>query len=350
MKLTFTLSLSLLLLGGCSKSNYEKDLPVRPVKMIEVSAGSIFEKDFQGTIASDKESRLGFRSTGQIIELAVEEGDFVSKGDLIAALDDKDFQNQLIADRTAFETAQTQYERNKRLSAKEAISDQDLEVSRINLERARAAYENSKSQLQDLKIYAPFDGIIEERQVVNFQRVSAGQEIVKLVDTKDLIVKFTVADKNINYLQLDPEFIVTIDILPEKKFKAKIRNYINASTSGFGIPVKLEINDPEFKNYLDQIKPGFAASIHMKVMDGESSGKIIIPNTAIASDPVDKQPYVWVIDPELMQVSRQDISINRMVETDQVEVTQGLSQGATIVFAGVNRLQEGQKVKKIANN
>lgn len=132
--------------------------------------------------------------SGQIINLPVIEGEKVKKGQLIAAIDPRDIALQYAADKSAYETAAAQVERNKRLLARQAISLQEYEISLSNYQKAKSAFELSSNNMRDTKLTAPFDGSIETRLVENYQRVNSGEGIVQLVNTKKLRIKFTIPD------------------------------------------------------------------------------------------------------------------------------------------------------------
>lgn len=100
-----------------------------PRKDGQVESRSEIRKDFSGIVEAVDYVKLAFRVSGQIINLPVVEGQRVKKGQLIAAIDPRDLALQYAADKSAYETAAAQVERNKRLLARQAISVQEYEIS-----------------------------------------------------------------------------------------------------------------------------------------------------------------------------------------------------------------------------
>lgn len=328
---------------SCGKKNESEQAQMRPVKVITIESTSEFQKKFSGVVEAINLTNLAFRVSGQIINFPVSEGQMVKKGDLIAELDTRELDLVYSADKAAFETAQAQYERAKRLVAKEAISMQEFEVNKASYERSKSAFENSKNNIRDAKLYAPFAGVIQETLVENFQRVSQGNTIVKLVNPNNLQINFTIPDNHLYFLQNNPSYTVSFDIIKGKKFKARLHNYTEISSDGSGIPVSLVIDDPSFKEVDVVIKPGFACNVEMNIQTQNILGKnlITIPLTAVFSDK-NNAKNVWVVTAN--EVKQRQIVTGKLIGDDAIVVESGLSDGEVIVVAGVTQLKEGDKV------
>lgn len=175
---------ALILLTACGQKKEDSVTTVRPVKTARVESRSEIRKDFSGIVEAVDYVKLAFRVSGQIINLPVVEGQRVKKGQLIAAIDPRDLALQYAADKSAYETAAAQVERNKRLLARQAISVQEYEISVSTFQQKKSAYELSSNNMRDTRLTAPFDGSIEKRLVENYQRVNSGEGIVQLVNTK----------------------------------------------------------------------------------------------------------------------------------------------------------------------
>lgn len=323
---------------------------VRPVKVMEVKQSNTFEKNFAGVVESNKVSVLGFRYSGQLVNLSVNDGDWLNKGQLIAKQDPKDRQLQLDADKASFLAAQSQYERYKVLLARQAISKQELEVAETSFQKAKAVYENTQNMVADLNLYAPFTGFVLKKSVENYQTVQAGQEVVKFVDPSDLVVKLTLADKNLDYLLTKPTFKVSVETITGVIFNAVVRDYVDASPYGLGIPVTLRIEDPKYNQYRKAIKPGFSVNVVMTVTDKlQKNSEVIVPLVAVASETNTKKNYVWLVDSKAGVVSKRYVQIGPLSGVDNIAIKSGLSSGDVVVTAGVYQLAEGQKVKILPN-
>lgn len=343
----FVLAFSLFL-TACGQKKEDKGATIRPVKTAIVESRSEIKKDFSGIVEAVDYVKLAFRVSGQIVNLPVIEGEKVKKGQLIAAIDPRDIALQYAADKSAYETAAAQVERNKRLLARQAISLQEYEISLSNYQRAKSAFELSTNNLRDTKLTAPFDGSIETRLVENYQRVNSGEGIVQLVNTKKLRIKFTIPDAYLYLLRSsDQKFRVEFDTYKGQVFNAKLEEYLDISTDGTGIPVTITIDDPAFDRALYDVKPGFTCSIRFSANVGPflEESMTVVPLSALFGESDGKKIYVWVVNDN--QVSRREVSVMSPTGEAQAFITKGLKAGEKVITAGVNQLVEGERVRII---
>ena len=335
-----------LFLTACGQKKEDKEAIIRPVKTAIVESRSEIKKDFSGIVEAVDYVKLAFRVSGQIINLPVIEGEKVKKGQLIAAIDPRDIALQYAEDKSAYETAAAQVERNKRLLARQAISLQEYEISLSNYQKAKSAFELSSNNMRDTKLTAPFDGSIETRLVENYQRVNSGEGIVQLVNTKKLRIKFTIPDAYLYLLRSNNQkFQVEFDTYRGQAFNAKLEEYLDISTDGTGIPVTITIDDPAFNRALYDVKPGFTCSIRFSANVGPflEESMTVVPLSAIFGESNGKKMYVWVLNGN--QVNRREVSVMSPTGEAQAFITKGLKAGEKVIIAGVNQLVEGETVK-----
>lgn len=284
---------------------------------------------------TDHQPAGGRRTTGQ-------------KGQLIAAIDPRDLALQYAADKSAYETAAAQVERNKRLLARQAISVQEYEISVSTFQQKKSAYELSSNNMRDTKLTAPFDGSIEKRLVENYQRVNSGEGIVQLVNTKKLRIKFTIPDAYLYLLRSkDQHFRVEFDTYRGHIFNAKLEEYLDISTDGTGIPVTITIDDPAFDHALYEVKPGFTCSIRFSADVGPflEETMTVVPLSAIFGESEGNKTYVWVLNGN--QVNRREVTVYSPTGDAQAFISKGLKAGETVIIAGVTQLVEGETVKEL---
>ena len=176
-----TLFLVLAMVTAC---DYMPNKPVKPrvVRVETAEYARYVNKDFAGLSTADDATNLAFKVAGQVLSVPVAKGDSVAKGALLAVLDPRDIKLQVEANRSAYEEARSRLERAKRLRDHDAVSQQEYESAQTLYSQARSAYNNSVDLLKDTRLRAPFSGVIERVYVDAFQRVSAGQTILRLVN------------------------------------------------------------------------------------------------------------------------------------------------------------------------
>lgn len=337
-------------LMSCSQPPVKEQGP-RPVKLEEVTSLDMVEKSFSGVVSPDQFSDLAFKMSGPLISLNVEEGQKVRTGQIVAEIDPQDFKWDYEAKMASFQTAQAQLQRAERLLAKQAISQQEYESTKAAYSNAQAAFENSQNTLEQTKLRAPFDGFIQKKYVENYQKVQMGQGIVCLINPNKLQVQFTMPETNITYFSTPYSIFVEFDNYKGTRFKAKVKEYVEASPDGSGVPVFLYIDDPEFNLNKYKVAVGFSCRVILNIESKSfNEGAVLIPLSAIVADePNSGNKYVFVYNPQTSKVERRKITEKELVGKDGVVVTEGLKAGEQIVTAGVTRLVDGQQVKVLTD-
>lgn len=336
------LSLLLLLLCGCQQraAEHESKAP-RPVKAITLHDLTTAERDFVGLATPDDAVNLAFKIGGRIIRIPVSKGRRVSRGELIAELDPREVELEVEANRTAYEEAQSQLERMKRLLSHEAISVQEYEVAMTRHAQAKSTYESSLSLLSDTRLTAPFDGVIERTAVDNFERVSAGQLIARLVNPATRTVSFTTPEGALHLLE-EPStrYRVSFDNYPGVVFEARLKNYARTSADASGFPTSLLVENPDTARY--PISPGMSCRITLLFKE-PLQGAVSVPLTAIYA-PVQGGDYLWVINKE-HRVELRRVELGEPFGNDRILIDSGVRAGERVVTAGVYRLQAGDEVR-----
>ena len=184
----------------------------------------------------------------------------------------------------------------------------------------------------------------------NYQKVQAGQGIVFLINPNKLQVVFTMPESNINYFSSPYSVYVEFDNYKGVRFKAKVKEYVEASPDGSGVPVYLYIDDPNFNLEKYKVAVGFSCRVILNV-DSESftQGAVLVPLAAVVADDANSDKYVFVYNGQSQKVERRKITESMLIGKDGVIVTDGLRPGEQVVSAGATRLVDGQQVKVLTD-
>ena len=158
-------------------------------------------------------------------------------------------------------------------------------------------------------------------------------------------------ETNITYFSTPYTIYVEFDNYKGVRFKAKVKEYVEASPDGSGVPVFLYIDDPEFNLEKYKIAVGFSCRVILNIESQSfNEGAVLIPLSAVVADEVNSDnKFVFVYNPQTQKVERRKITEKELVGKDGVVVTEGLKAGEQIVTAGVTRLVEGQQVKVLTD-
>lgn len=336
-------------LVSCSQPPVKEQGP-RPVKLAEVTSLNVVEKSFSGVVSPDQFSDLAFKMSGPLISLNVEEGQKVRTGQVVAEIDPQDFKWEYEAKKSSFQTAEAQLQRAAKLLSKQAISKQEYETTEASYSNAKAAFEYAQNQLAQTKLRAPFDGFIQKKYVENYQKVQTGQAIVCLINPSKLQVQFTMPETNIVYFSTPYSVYVEFDNYKGIRFKAKVKEYVEASPDGSGVPVFLYIDDPRFNLDKYKVAVGFSCRVILNIESQSfNEGAVLVPISAVVASESNDDKFVFVYNTTTEKVEQRLIKEVELVGKDNVVVTEGLKAGDRVVSAGATRLVDGQQVKVLTD-
>lgn len=184
---------------------------------------------------------LSFQVSGQISKMLKEEGDHVKKGELVAVLDDKDYKANFEKASADIEKtlalkndAQSKYERNLPLCAKDIVSKQDCDTLLHTKDKSNADYNSAvaqktfaNNQLGYTKIYAPEDGIITVRVQENGATVAKGQPVYTMAKTKPVWIRAYVNETDLGNIKYGMKVKVYTDTVnPQTGKKREYNGYI----------------------------------------------------------------------------------------------------------------------------
>ena len=331
-----------LLVVACAGESIQPPLP-RPVKTTVVSSLRYVSRDFAALTIADEASNLAFKIGGRIVDIPVAKGQAVRRGQLLAALDDRDVRLQVDASSAAFNEAESRLARGRRLLSHNAISEQEVETLENSVAQARSAYNNALDMLADTRITAPFDGVVERTYADAFQRVASGETVVRIVTPLSTTVSFT-APENVIQLFSKPttSFSVEFDAFPGVRFNAVMKSYARTSSDALGFPVSLRLTDVDTTKY--RISPGMTCVATVITPESDRLATVV-PLTAIYA-PATGGDFVWVVGDD-GRVSLRRVTLGGLVGSDSVSVLSGVVAGDRVVSAGVYHLTEGAMVKII---
>ncbi len=350
------------LLAACGDSDPEPPpAPTRPVKTFVVAGGSEEAvRTFPGRIDATQRAELAFRVAGQLQDILVKEGDLVQEGEVIARLDPTDYQLVYDDRKATFDNARANFERGKGLIADGNISRMDFDRMEAEFRTASANLSQAEKNLEYTVLTSPFAGRIARRWVENFEDVQAKQTVFTLQNINELDVIIDLPESVVRMVRRGVSDSVQDADRVESQAKAYAR-FEGRPDARFRLKAK-EIAtkaDPQTQTFratwtMDApteftVLPGMTTSVEIDMsalVDTDSVRRV--PVRAVQADSK-LDARVWVLDPDTMTVSSQDVTIGRMAGRS-IEVTDGLDGGEEIVAVGAPYLAEGMKVTRMAQS
>jgi len=291
-----------------------------------------------GKAEADKEVVVASKSAGEIVQVNFKMGDYVSKGTVLAKVDDT-------YKRLAYENAQINYhkfredyEKFQVLRKGEAVSENQLRDMRIGYESAAIQLENAQKQWEDAKIVAPFSGVVTSKKTELGAYVNPGTPIVGIADVSSLKVRLAVSEANAYQLRTGREVTVSASVYPGVTYKGTITSISPQGSGAHTFPVEITIPNSD----RHPLKAG--TYVNASVSMGNTGTALMIPRDAIVSSV--KDPSVYVVRGETVEL----VKITAGGDYNSyLEVIAGIGAGDRVVTNGQINLMDGSKISIIGN-
>ena len=334
-------------LTGCGEGEtvVEPAEVARPVPMMLVGGSDQTSSvRFPGRVRAAQRADLAFNVPGQVIELPVEEGQLIEKGELVARLDDANYKIQMRSALAKYNKARTDYSRVEQLwQRSQAIAKAEVDKQRTAMDVAQADYALTKKDFDDTRLVAPFTGVITKRYVENFSNVQDKEAIVSLQDLKNLEIVINVPERVVRNSPKQVAGYAVFADQPELLLPVTLKSFSAESDSQTQTYEVVLALDP---GYEIQVLPGMSVDIvPQQALAGLNTGEVKVPLKAIFSN-AEGVTGVWVFDQKTARVSLQPVELGRVQGTDVV-VLKGLDGGEHIITAGVSQLREAMLVRPL---
>lgn len=306
--------------------------PAVTAKTVKVERGDIVSTvSATGTIKPVNMVEISSKITGLIEEMKVQENDAVKAGQELVILDDTRLQAQASQAREKLNNAAANYDRNVRLNGIGAVSEQQLDSSRLDYKVAQAAYDDAVSQLSDTIIKAPIDGIVIGKPIPAGQTVAQGisnpMVILTIADMSKMQIETQVDETDIGKIAVGQTAVFTVDAYTGKQFTGKVSRISQKATVTSNVVYYTVFIDVDATDNL--LKPTMTARV--LIHSGESKDTLTLPLSALKSG--SQGQYVTV---SRGTGKTEDVPVTTGLSgEDRVEVTSGVSEGDQVVVAQV---------------
>jgi RND family efflux transporter MFP subunit len=297
-----------------------------------------------GNLQMPNKAYLSFGITGTVTEVLAEEGNNVTKDQVLARLDAPSLESslemaelqveiaeeQVKAARAQYEIAQDNLDEGV-LGVSEDVLELQVDAARaawetakLNLEIAKLSLESAELNLEKAEIVAPFDGTIADVSITEGEEISAAalaSPAISLVDTSDIEMRGSIDEIDISTVELNQEANIVLDALPDEEIKGRVAfiSPIGASLVGVvSYETRITLEKPDAR-----LRDGMTATA--EVIIERHDNVLFIPNRALRG--------TWENPKVLVLIDGQQ---------EEREITLGLTDGTnTEVLSG---LEEGEEV------
>jgi RND family efflux transporter MFP subunit len=340
---------ALAVFSSCKREEVKTEL-----KLVNVQTQAVEQKRLQsflqaiGTLNANEEVVVSAEVDGVIKNVSVDEGSIVSKGIVIASIDDIDYGLELRRSKAALGQAEAtlantrlEYNRKDALQKEELVTKQQYEdvqtrlaLAEADVERAKAALALAEQKFTRTKVRSPLSGSVKEKRISAGDYVKNGNPLFVLIQSNPLKLDFTVPERNIGALRKGQEVTLTVDAYPDREFKGKI-DILYPNIDDRTRTLKIEALVPNGDSLLK-------AGLFAKVVAYTSAPRetVLVPITAL----------LYEADKVKVFVIEGDTAKERQLKTgakygEMMEVLQGVRAGENVVVVGQQTLSDGTRVR-----
>jgi len=324
-------------LAACSQPAATPDSAPPQVRLAQVGGTTVPATiTTTGTVAWRRETSLGFTSAGRISTVAVNEGDNVRPGQLLAALDSTTVAASVSAARAERDRAAAEYARSAKLLEQGWVTKPRVDNARATLAAAEANVRSTGFQSRNAAIVSPGAGVVLARLTDAGQVVAAGTPVLVVGEASGgRVLRVPLADRDAARLRVGAPAMVRLAAVEGELTGSviEIGGRADRATGTFVVEVGLP-DDP-------RLRAGQIGTVAI-VASGPGTPSLLVPPAAVFA-PRAGQAFVYVADPAGKRVKLRRVTIGEASDS-AIQVTGGLQRGEWVATSRLDRLSDGMAI------
>ncbi len=286
-----------------------------------------------GSLLPDEEVDLAFETSGKVVKIDFEEGRTVKKGELLAKINDKPLQAQLLKLQAQKKLVTEREFRQKQLLERDAISRESYDQVATEIQTIDADIMLVEARIAETELRAPFDGTVGLRMISEGAFATTQTKIVRLVKIRPLKIEFSIPERYSG--EITPGFPLTfqVDGFPEP-FEAKV----------YAIAPQVDMNTRTilvramYPNTNEELKPGRFASVQARL--SEIKNTISIPTQALIAEMSGEKVFIF------KNGKAKEVKVSTGLRTEShIQIRSGLNFGDTLLTTAILQLREDLPVQ-----
>lgn len=287
-----------------------------------------------GKFAAGQEIKFSAETAGRVLNVMVDEGDYVKKGQTLAVIKTENLAVDVRNAEDAYQNALRDKQRYENAYETGGVTRQQVDQATLALRNAEAKMELAKIKESDAHIRASINGIINKRLVEPGSVLAAGTQLFEIVDVSTLTLDIAVDESQVANLAVGSDAVVKASVVPDREFAGKIDFIAPKADENLNFPVKIRVKN----NAGSTLKAGMygIASFQFK----QQQPAMLIPRSAFIGSVSSNQ--VFVADEN--NVARTRKLVTGRIVGDKVEIVSGLQEGEKLIVSGQVNLTDGTAV------
>ena len=328
--------LSVMLISSCtSKKERNTKAPTRVETEVVSTAMNANGQTYVGIVEECEATAVSFTGMGVVKRMLVNEGQAVSRGQLIAEMDDTQARNLLSGAEAQMTQANDALSRYKMLHDNGSLPEVQWVEIQSKVAQAKSQLEVAKKNLSDCRLVAPVSGIVGKRLVGAGETAMPSQAVVSILDISTVKVKVAIPEAEISGIGANTSSTIKVEAVNGSFTGGRIEKGVQADALTHTYDIRIHV-----ANGQRQLLPGMVASVQFGNIE-KPSKDLTLPVTAVQRK-ADGSLFVWTIAND----STAHRTTVRTGETmgNRIAITDGMTEGSRVVTEGYQKLSENTKV------
>lgn len=305
-----------------------------PVRILAVTSKNVPDLvTLPGRVEANVSAMLSAEKPGRVVELAVDKGDVVTKGQVLLQIDRRNWEALQRQAQVELEDAERELVRWTQMKSGGAVAASEFDAVQRRRDLASAAAEQAAVQVDQCTMTSPFDGMVDARKVERGEYVNEGQACLKVLNLSPLKILASVPERDAAVIKAGDVCRITSPSLTRAPFEGRVAFLAQEATpASFTYPLELVVEEPPAG-----LRPGMIVDV--EINRGERENVITVPLASVI--PRRGEHVVFVVE--------QDTAVRRVVSLETITgqealLGSGLKAGDKLVIEGHRGLQDGVPV------
>ncbi len=310
--------------------------PTRVRTEVLASTGDAGSQTYVGIVEEREATAISFTGMGVVRRVLVEEGQAVSRGQLLAEMDDTQARNLLAGAEAGMAQANDALERYSQLHDSGSLTEAQWVEIQSKVAQARSQLAVAQKNLDDCQLKAPVSGIIGRKQLVAGETARPTQAVVTILDISSVKVKVAVPEVELAAITGSTPSTIWVDAAQKQVKGGLIEKGVVADALTHTYDVRIHVPNADRK-----LLPGMVASVSFAASSLAQTERSTLPVTAVQRR-ADGSLFVWSVAAD-STAHRETVAVGQTVG-NRIEIVSGPDAGRRIVTEGYQKLSEGTKV------
>lgn len=286
-----------------------------------------------GSLLPAEETQIRTEVSGRVVKLNIQEGTTVKSGELLVKLFDQDLQATLRKLQVQLEIAKKSEERMRDLLAINGISQQDYDLSKLNVENLNADIESTRIAISKTEIRAPYQGKLGLRNISLGSYLSPTDIVTTIRQVDKLKLEFAVPEKYAKEVKAGGKVNFRVDGGASSHTAIVLATESGVDQATRTLRIRAVVNESH-----EELVPGIFAKVLLQL--GNDAQALLVPTQAVLPQIRNKQVVLFKKDSAFFSVVETGVR-----DSVYVQIISGIKAGDTVVTTGLMAIRPNAKIR-----